>query len=109
MSMKPRAGSTDLADAPTSELPSNAPDAEERGAPQLHAGGASEAGRSRAAVPSAGATGRGSPAVAVSEDGSAVLDEPPPFLGSWRNIYILLVAELALTAILFAALTRWAS
>lgn len=96
MSMKPRAGSTDLADAPTNELPSSAPDAEERGAPQLHAGGASEAGRSRAAV-------------AVSEDGSTVLDEPPPFLGSWRNIYILLVAELALTAILFAALTRWAS
>lgn len=37
------------------------------------------------------------------------VDEPPPFLGTWRNVYALLIGELAVTAILFYALTRWAS
>lgn len=36
-------------------------------------------------------------------------EEPPPFLGSWRNVYLFLAAELALLSILFYALTRWAS
>ena len=36
-------------------------------------------------------------------------DEPPPFLGSWRNVYLALVLELALLVALFYALTRWAS
>jgi hypothetical protein len=30
-------------------------------------------------------------------------DEPPPVLGSWRNVYVLLVGELlAITALLYA-------
>ncbi len=36
-------------------------------------------------------------------------DEPPPFLGSWRNVYLLLLGELALLVLLFALLRRWAS
>jgi hypothetical protein len=34
---------------------------------------------------------------------------PPPFLSHWRNVYLLVVAELALLVALFRALTRWAS
>lgn len=37
------------------------------------------------------------------------IDEPPPFLGSWRNIYLLLLIELAVLVIAFFALTGWAS
>lgn len=37
------------------------------------------------------------------------LEEPPPFLGSWRNVYAVLVGELLLTAALLYALTRWLS
>ncbi len=36
-------------------------------------------------------------------------DEPPPFLGSWRNVYLLVAGELAAIIALFWALTRWAS
>ncbi len=36
-------------------------------------------------------------------------DDPPPFLGSWRNVYLLLVAELLATAGALYALTRWLS
>ena len=36
-------------------------------------------------------------------------DEPPPFLGSWRNIYLLVLGELAALIAIFAALTWWAS
>jgi hypothetical protein len=36
-------------------------------------------------------------------------DEPPPFLGSWKNVYLLLVGELLVLTALFYALTRWAS
>lgn len=36
-------------------------------------------------------------------------NEPPPFLGSWRNVYLFLAGELALLSLLFYALTRWAS
>lgn len=36
-------------------------------------------------------------------------DAPPPLLSSWRNLYVLLVVELAGLVLLFYALTRWAS
>ncbi len=39
-------------------------------------------------------------------------DVPPenaPPLGSWRNLYMLLLVELAALVGLFAAITRWAS
>ena len=32
-----------------------------------------------------------------------------PLLGSWRNLYLLVVVELVLTVALLHALTRWAS
>lgn len=35
--------------------------------------------------------------------------DAPPLLGSWRNIYGLVLAELAMLVLLFYALTRWAS
>jgi hypothetical protein len=35
--------------------------------------------------------------------------DPPPVLGSWRRIYVLVLAELAVLVVLFYALTRWAS
>ena len=34
---------------------------------------------------------------------------PPPLLGSWRNVFVLVVAVLAVLIALFYALTRWAS
>ena len=34
---------------------------------------------------------------------------PPPLLGSWRNLYLLLAGELAVLVALFYVLTRWAS
>ncbi len=36
-------------------------------------------------------------------------ETPAPILGSWRALYLLLVAELVALVGLFAALTRWAS
>ncbi|MDX2168229.1 MAG: hypothetical protein SF182_14235 [Deltaproteobacteria bacterium] len=36
-------------------------------------------------------------------------DPPPPLLGSWRNVYWLLVGELALLVAGLYALSRWAS
>ena len=36
-------------------------------------------------------------------------ESPPPLLGSWRNIYLALLTELAALVLLFYALTRWAS
>jgi hypothetical protein len=36
-------------------------------------------------------------------------EPPPPLFGSWRNLYLLLILELAGLSILFYALTRWAS
>jgi hypothetical protein len=38
-----------------------------------------------------------------------VSEEPPPLLGSWRNLYLLLAGELAALVLLFHALTWWAS
>jgi len=34
---------------------------------------------------------------------------PPPFLSRWRNVYLLVLGELALLVLAFWALTRWAS
>jgi hypothetical protein len=36
-------------------------------------------------------------------------DDPPPLFGSWKNLYLLVLAELALLVALFAAVTAWAS
>lgn len=44
-----------------------------------------------------------------AEPARGAVEESPPFLGSWRNVYALVIGELAFTAILFYALTRWAS
>jgi hypothetical protein len=41
--------------------------------------------------------------------GDGAPDEPPPVLGSWRNVYVLVVAVLAVVIALLYALTRWAS
>jgi hypothetical protein len=40
---------------------------------------------------------------------SRAADEPPPLLGSWRNVYLVVAAELALIVALLAALTWWAA
>ncbi len=34
------------------------------------------------------------------------MDDAPPILGSWRNIYLLLLGTLALLIALFGAITR---
>jgi hypothetical protein len=36
-------------------------------------------------------------------------EDPPPFLGSWRNVYLVVAGELAVIVALFAALAWWAS
>jgi len=36
-------------------------------------------------------------------------DPPPPILSRWRNVYTLVIAELAVIVALFYALTWWAS
>ena len=36
-------------------------------------------------------------------------NEPPPILGSWRNVYTLVVVVLFVLIGLFYVLTRWAS
>lgn len=36
-------------------------------------------------------------------------DEPPPLLGTWRNLYWLLVIQLVLIALLSYGLAQWAS
>lgn len=35
--------------------------------------------------------------------------EPPPFLGRWANVYLLVALELVVLVAVFYALTRWAS
>lgn len=37
------------------------------------------------------------------------MTDRPPVLGSWRNVYALVLAVLAVLIALFYALTRWAS
>jgi hypothetical protein len=36
-------------------------------------------------------------------------EDPPPFLGRWRNVYLLVLVELALLVALFFGIARWAS
>jgi len=43
--------------------------------------------------------------VRPDSDGEAA----PPILGSWRNVYLLVLAVLAVLIALFYALTRWVS
>jgi len=38
-----------------------------------------------------------------------VLEDPPPLLSSWRNLYVLVLVELGLVVAVFYALTRWAA
>jgi hypothetical protein len=45
----------------------------------------------------------------MSGDEQQPAEQPPPILGSWRNIYAVLVAELLLITALLYALTRWLS
>jgi hypothetical protein len=35
-------------------------------------------------------------------------DAPPPLLSSWRNLYLLVIGELAALVLFFYALTWWA-
>ena len=35
--------------------------------------------------------------------------DPPPFLGRWANVYLLVLGELAVLVALFYLLTRWSS
>jgi hypothetical protein len=35
-----------------------------------------------------------------------VIDEPPPFLGTWRRVYVLVVVYLAALILVFYAFTR---
>jgi hypothetical protein len=37
------------------------------------------------------------------------VDEPPPILGSWRALYLLLIIELALLTLCGYVLGRWAA
>ena len=41
--------------------------------------------------------------------GPAGEETPPPFLGSWRNVYLLVLGELALTVLVLFLVTRWAT
>src|SRR5262249_18347572 len=81
--------------------------------PRQHAGRAPRQGALRlhraGLLPrAAGRRARGLPA--VREPARAVTKEdPPPFLGSWRNVYLLVAIELAVLVALFYAFTRWAS
>jgi hypothetical protein len=47
--------------------------------------------------------------MSIDDRTSTEADDPPPFLGRWRNVYVLVAAELALLIALFAALAWWAS
>lgn len=35
-----------------------------------------------------------------------IIDEPPPFLGAWRRVYVLVVCYLAALIVVFYAFTR---
>ena len=39
-------------------------------------------------------------------DEKPVIDEPPPFLGTWRRVYIMVICYLAVLITLFYILTR---
>jgi hypothetical protein len=40
-------------------------------------------------------------------DEKPVIDEPPPFLGTWRRVYIMVICYLAALISLFYIFTRW--
>lgn len=42
-------------------------------------------------------------------DDDAHADDPPPLLGTWRKLYLLVLVELALLVALMLALARWAA
>jgi hypothetical protein len=42
----------------------------------------------------------------MAADRREMPDEPPPFLGSWRNVYVAVLIYLALIIISFYAFTR---
>jgi hypothetical protein len=46
------------------------------------------------------------PAPAGAPEPRPELDDAPPLLGSWRNIYLLVLGNLALLVALFWAITR---
>lgn len=46
------------------------------------------------------------PEPAVTSESRPELDDAPPLLGSWRNIYFLVLGSLVLFIALFWALTR---
>lgn len=37
------------------------------------------------------------------------IEDPPPLLSSWRNIYAVVMLELVVTILVFWLLTRWAA
>jgi hypothetical protein len=43
----------------------------------------------------------------VAEKVKEVIDEPPPFLGTWRRVYIMVLCYLAALIALFYVFTRW--
>jgi hypothetical protein len=47
--------------------------------------------------------------VTEEDRGAPAAEEPHPVLGRWRNVYVVVLVELALIVALFWALTRWAS
>ena len=49
------------------------------------------------------------PVVSAPDAAQGAGDEPPPVLTRWRNVYLVVLAELALLVGVFYALTRWAS
>ena len=44
-----------------------------------------------------------------TSSGARDIETPPPLLGSWRNLYVLVLAELGLLVLIFYVLTRWAA
>ena len=44
-----------------------------------------------------------------ADPNAGVPEAPPPLLSSWRNLYLLVVGELAALVLLFYALTWWAA
>lgn len=71
-------------------------------------------GRDRAAEasivePTAKATVAEAPGVVRGSSARGTIEEPPPLLGTWRNVYLLVALETAVLVLAFYALTRWAS
>jgi hypothetical protein len=45
----------------------------------------------------------------AGDGAGSTLDEPPPFLGRWGRIYLLVTGLLVANALVFGLLTWWAS